>query len=187
MVRWLHDFSNWKFILPLFILFAFFSFYLFPEYQSQMGAHASQQVQPLDTRVSYTTEEVKTLFTALGVEGRNLYSFITGKIDMVYPVIYGLMLTLILAYLIRKLSARYSPLLLFALLPLAGMVFDYLENIQILRLLDTYPEFSDQMVATGQTLTRTKHGFLFLSITLILLLAIVYATKRFLLKKNSRT
>lgn len=184
MTRVLQHISNWKLILPLFILFALFTFYIFPEYQERINNLAGETIQPLDTRLSYSTEEVKLLFDKLTEEGRNIYLFITGKIDMIYPLIYGLLFTLLLANLLKKLTRPGSKIILVSLLPLVGMLFDYLENVNIIRLLNSYPTLSEEHVQWGEQVTRLKHGVLFFSVILILVLAVVLAVRNLLLRRN---
>jgi hypothetical protein len=176
--------SGWKFILPLLVLFVLFSFFIFPEYQSRMGAIAGEYIQPLDTRMSYDAAEVQTLFEKLGTEGRDVYRFVTGKIDMIYPLVYVMLLMLVLTSLIRKLTVPGSRFALLALLPLGGMLFDYLENFSTLRLLRNYPNITEDEVSMGEMLTRIKHGFLFLSLILVLFLAILFLIKKLLIRRG---
>ena len=184
MIKILQSTSTWKYILPLFILFCGVTFYIFPKYQSQLREIAGEEVKPLDTRFSYTLEEVVSDFEKLGVEGRHVYQFIVGRIDMIFPVIYGLFFILTLAYLLKKITPPHSKWMLIALLPVLGMLFDYLENFNTLSLLKNYPDLSAQGVAWGEQMTRLKHGFLFLSIGLILFLAIGVVIKKLMHRKD---
>ena len=61
--------SNWKLLLPLFILFLIFPVVLFPYHQQRMAEFAGEEVTPLDSRFSYSYNEVKNDFEKLGVEG----------------------------------------------------------------------------------------------------------------------
>lgn len=174
MIRFLQKSSNWKFISPLFILFAFFTFYLFPEYQGRLDKSAGEKVQSLDTRFSYTLNDVNTFFEKLGSEGRDIYSFVVGKIDMIYPVIYGLLFILLLAFLLKKVFPYKKKLILMALLPVLGMLFDYLENFNTLKLLEKYPFLTEKEPAFGELMTRCKHSFLFLSVLLAVILFLIW-------------
>ncbi len=92
MLTLLQRTSNWKFILPLFVLFRGVSFYVFPTYQAKMNKVAGVEIQPLDTRFSYILAEVTNDFEKLGAKGRDLYKLIVDRIDMIYPIIYGVFL-----------------------------------------------------------------------------------------------
>jgi len=88
ITKFLHRISNWKFILPLFILFVANS-YMFTHYQNKIDAIAGESVPILDMRDSgYTFEEVKTDFEKMQSGGRDIYKFLAGKVDMIYPFTY---------------------------------------------------------------------------------------------------
>src|SRR5690242_13390624 len=93
--------SNWKFILPSFVLFLTFAVVLFPHYQSRMTESAGQAVVPLDSRFSYKAGEVKNDFDKLGPEGRDTYRFVVAAVDMVFPVAYSALFILVLARLMK--------------------------------------------------------------------------------------
>ena len=76
MKKLLIKLSNWKFILPLFILFLVFPVFLFPYYQGRMAKMAGEDITPLDSRFSYSYAEVKRDFDKLGSEGRDIYRFV---------------------------------------------------------------------------------------------------------------
>lgn len=173
----LSQLSNWKYIVAVFALFAVFSFYLFPKYQARLSEAAGEQVTLLDTRFSYATDEVRLLFDKLGTEGRDIYKGVVG-IDMVYPLVYGILFILILAWLLKSITRPGSQWLMLAMLPVLGVLFDYLENINTLKLLNRYPDISADAVAWGEKMTLMKHSFGVLSVALAVLLAVVYIVKR---------
>lgn len=97
MTDLLVKYSNWKVILGLFLLFVIFSALAFPTYQARMTAAAGEQFEPLDMRSSYSREEVVADFQKLGTEGRSVYKTVVGRIDMLYPLLYGSLFILLLA------------------------------------------------------------------------------------------
>jgi hypothetical protein len=184
MIRILNAASNWKFILPLFLLFAIFSFFLFPEYQSKMTEAAGEELAPLDTRFSYNTEEVTYFFDKLGPDGRDIYGTVAGRIDMLYPIVYAALFALVIAYLAKKLTHPDSKWLLVALLPVGGMIFDYLENFNTINLLKNYPNITADAVNYGQQMTRVKHVLLLFSVGLIIVLAVVVLVRKIARQKK---
>ena len=184
MTHTLSRLSNWKYILTVFVLFAVFSFFLFPHYQARLSEAAGEPVTPLDTRMSYSPDEIRTLFDSLGTEGRDIYKTVVG-IDMLYPVVYGLLFILILAWLLKKITHENSGWMLLALIPVLGVLFDHLENINTLKLLNRYPDISTAAVAWGEKMTLLKHSFGVLSVALAGLLAVVYLVKRLIHRKRS--
>lgn len=177
--------SNWKFILPVFILFLIFPAVLFPRYQDRMAEVAGQEIVPLDSRFSYTYDEVKTDFDKLGSAGRKTYRFVIANIDMAFPVFYGLLFILILAWLLKKTTGAHSGWILLSLFPCIGITFEYLENFNTLSLLDSYPIITEESTSWGQQMTRLKHIFLLLSVAFILLLAITLLVRNFKRRNQS--
>jgi hypothetical protein len=178
--------SNWKFILPLFILFLIFPVFIFPYYQGRMAKVAGQEVIPLDSRFSYSYAEVKKDFDRLGSEGRNTYRFAISKIDMLFPVVFGLLFILTLAWLLKKITPEDSNWILLALFPCIGIIFEYLENFNTLSLLDNYPDITVESVTWGEQMTRLKQIFLLLSVASMPLLAITLLIKSFRRRKKTR-
>ena len=185
MTHLLSKYSNWKLILPAFIFFVGFSAFFFPRYQKKMQDAAGEPIAPLDTRFSYTYEDVRSAFERLGVDGRNVYSDLSSRIDMIYPLIYGLLFILVLAWALKKLTRPGSPALWLAFLPVIGMFFDYLENLTTIKLLNSFPELDPESVAFAERMTILKHGFLFLSVALAVLLSITAMAKRVFLKRRA--
>jgi hypothetical protein len=170
--------SNWLFILPFFILFVLFSFYIFPDYQSRLTRAAGEEITVLDSRFSYTQEEVLTDFERLGPDGRVLYAVMAGQLDMVYPMVFGFLFVLILAYLLRNITHPESNWMYLSLFPLLIILFDYLENFNTLHLLKTFPNITEQAVSRGEKFTFLKHIFGLTSVAMMLTLAVVIVVKR---------
>ncbi len=171
---------NWMTILFLGLLFLFFIFYIFPSYQSKLNDIASKKVQVLDTRFSYTKNEVLQLFKDLKIEGKEKVKFISGVVDMIYPLIYGILLFLLMS----KVTSYFSnkKLKIICLLPLIGMLFDYVENFSVLNMLNSYPNISETQVFISSSATSLKWLFLYTSTLLILVLTVIKLFKTFLKK-----
>lgn len=172
------EISNWQFILPFFILFALFSFYIFPDYQSRLTRAAGEEITALDTRFSYTHEEVLTDFEKLGEQGRVLYTVIVGRIDMVYPMVFGFLFVLTLAWLLRRITHPESDWIYLSLLPLLVILLDYLENFNTLHLLKTFPNITEEAVSRGETFTLLKHVLGLVCVALIVCFAVVLVVGR---------
>ncbi len=88
----------------------------------------------LDTRQWYTPEQAAALFGALDrldPRARAVYAWTEVSVDLLFPVVYGLLLALALLRLVGNGRPLY-------LLPLAGAVADVFENISIALLAATY-------------------------------------------------
>lgn len=93
----------------------------------------------------YGVEYVNSLLSVLGDNGRNAYLFNQLPVDMVYPFLFAITYSLMLAYFLNKLKKFDSYLFYFCLLPLFSGFFDYCENIGIISILNTYPNNSDNL------------------------------------------
>ncbi len=174
--------SNWMTILFLGLIFLFFMFFIFPSYQSELNDIAGKKIQVLDTRFSYIKKDVLQLFKDLKIEGKEKVKFVSGVVDMIYPLIYGILLFL----LMTKVTSYFSNkrLKIICLLPLIGMLFDYVENFSILNMLNSYPVISDTQVFISSSATSLKWLFLYTSILLIFVLIMIKLLKKDSIAKN---
>ena len=179
----LRKYSNWKIILPSSILFILFTLVIFPFYLTQLNKIANEKVLFLDGRLSYNYDQVNTLFNKMGREGRDVYHVMAGKIDMIYPIVYSIFFVLLLASLLKKIFSQKSKILLIALLPLIGMLFDYLENLNTLKLLNKFPNITTEQVAYGSQMTQIKWLFLIMSILLVFALGITITIQKIIRKR----
>ena len=121
----------------------------------------------------YTFEYANDLFSALGAKGRNFYLYYQIPLDMVYPFLFGITYTLVLAYFLKKINKFDSPLIYLCLLPLIAAFFDYLENLGTINLLNDYPNISETEVKINNFFTLIKSmvtTLYFISLTLIMVL-----------------
>ena len=183
MKKILLKFTQWKFIIPLFLLSALFNFYLFPKHEVQYN---NESLKSLDIRTSYSKEDVMELFSKLGDEGRETYEFAISVIDMIYPIVYGMLLILLLSKLIKNIFREESNYIYLSLLPILIMIFDYAENTNTLSMLSKFPEISDGSVAFGSLVSGVK----WYSVSVILILIITgflyWIVKEILLKKREQ-
>lgn len=129
-----------------------------------------QRRPSLDSRNGYTCAEVKDYFDAIGAEGRDIYRFVVGRVDMVFPIVYGLLMLSAMAWLYRAYGGRFPILMGLFCLPVLTMLFDYLENFNTLRLLKSYPELVESEVKRASRITLIKR-YLFIASLLTVILA----------------
>lgn len=92
--------------------------------------------------LGYTNDYVNLLFNTLGKEGRDPYLYYQLPIDMVYPLLFGISYSLVLAFFLKKIKSLKTPFLYFCLFPVvAGMAY-YLENTGIITMLNSYPDIA---------------------------------------------
>ncbi|MCU1474877.1 hypothetical protein [Amnibacterium sp.] len=92
----------------------------------------------LDQRWAYTADDVAGYLRTCGVAGREAIQR-QQDADLLYPAVFGLMLTVSVALLLRSVVRRGSSLHVLVLLPAVTTAADYLENVGIRTLLALYP------------------------------------------------
>ena len=91
----------------------------------------------------YSAEYVNELMNTLGEKGRDAYLYNQIPLDMVYPLLFGITYSLLLAYIMNKLGKSDSVLFFLCYMPLLACLFDYIENAGIISILVSYPDNSD--------------------------------------------
>jgi hypothetical protein len=92
---------------------------------------------------------------------------------MVFPIVNSLLLMLILFNLLKKVNVPNSKWLYLSLLPILGGFFDFLENFNILNLLNSYPNITQDQVAMASLITSMKWFSSALVIGLIVVLIVM--------------
>lgn len=130
----------------------------------------------------YNSEYVNSLLSALGEKGRNAYLYRQILLDMVYPLLFGISYCLILAYFINKIGRLESPLFYVCYLPLFSGLFDYLENIGIIILLNTYPKPLEIVAKAANIFSVLKSLFTTLTFLILIALLIAFVIRRILMR-----
>jgi hypothetical protein len=151
---------------------------------AEKGAFSEEDSPTLDSDRSYDATIAHELFRKLGHEGRQLYAWTEITLDLIFPIIYSLFLSLLIIYIFQKFSNAKSPLSL-AMLPFIAMAFDYGENILIAVMLFAYPQKHSVLALVASLFTKLKWGFIVLSFGTILFGLIFLVVK--LLSKQAKT
>ncbi|HSU17141.1 hypothetical protein [Longimicrobium sp.] len=111
--------------------------------------------------------ELVDIAKRLGTDGRRGTVIVTLVLDTLFPLVYGAALAFSSGYLLARLNAP-APLRALRFIPLAAVVFDYLENLCIALLLGFYPRMN---AAAGPlaVFTRGKWLLIFASTAVVLI------------------
>lgn len=107
----------------------------------------------------YDRSYVNELFGSLGVQGREAYLTKQIPVDMIYPLLFGLSYSLLLAYFLKRLNRFRAPLIYLCTLPLIAGLADYFENLGIISMLRSYPELKDFAAQATNFFSLLKSGF----------------------------
>lgn len=133
----------------------------------------------LDIMNGYDRATVDSQMLAYGEAGRQLYGRAALSLDMVYPLAYG---TLLVGLMGRATSqTRFTNL---ALLPVALVVLDILENLQIFALLVQYPALTDWQVQAASLTTQGKWLVARVTVLMLLLLAMLQLFRAVFVRLN---
>jgi hypothetical protein len=147
------------------LVYAFMLFVTIPKTVAYSGGMKLLDMMPQ----GYDFEYVNELFNKLGEEGREAYLYNQIPVDMIYPFLFGITYSLLIAYFLNKLDKLNTSYFFLCLVPMIAGVADYLENFGIITMLNDYPELSMAQVSTTNIFTLIKS----LSTTLFFLILIV--------------
>jgi len=112
-------------------------------------------LSPLGYSFNYANE----LLNTLGTEGRNLYLTTQLPLDFIYPGLFSLTYSLMLAWLFGKIFNRNSKIYYFSFVPFLVGIFDYAENIFIIKMINSFPDLQVATVKVASIFTLLKSSF----------------------------
>lgn len=125
--------ANWKNVLLFFALQVFFNVVILPS----MSAGDARNRPILDLQFFYTPAQAYAIISAYAPAVRQTAALMHLTLDIIYPLVYGTLLSLLLVLTWRRACASADDNLVF--LPWLGVLFDYLENIGLASLYLAYP------------------------------------------------
>lgn len=136
---------SWKWVLIASTLFALFIVFVLPQVATYSNEALGDSVSP-DTSLFYSAKDIYQMAENYGPSGRAAYINLRWTFDLVWPLIYTLFLVLWIIKLSQYLSFYKVTRFLF-ILPIIGMVLDFLENIGATIIMYRYP-LSSRIIAT---------------------------------------
>ena len=106
--------------------------------------------------MGYDIEYVKSLFETLGEKGRDVYLSRQIPVDMIYPFLFGISYSLLIAFFLKKIDKLNSVLFFLCWLPVIAGIADYLENFGIILMLNSYPNTASNSVILTNLFTLIK-------------------------------
>ncbi len=157
LIARLEERAQGKTLLALFLLLLLFTFVIFPWRSSELPKMQPPLEKPtLDTQFGYSVQTVYETARQLGEQGRMAYALTEVSVDLVYPVLYSLFLSLLMLAIFRRLLAPTSAWLRLALLPVVVPLFDYAENFSIVFILLNYPTQFPSLAQAANVFTLAK-------------------------------
>jgi hypothetical protein len=136
--HWLGRISKgWVTILAVVIFFVFTPLVL-PGQAARFEEVAGDGASP-DQSFIYTPSDLYDMAEAFGPQGRSAYVRARWTFDVVWPIVYTFALVAAISWLGKRAFPEGSKARLLNLVPVLGLLFDYLENICASIVMARYP------------------------------------------------
>lgn len=109
-----------------------------------------------DTSIYYTKSELYQIAEEYGLEGRMFYIDSRITFDIIWPIIYTIFLISGISWIADKVILEGSWVRKFNLVPLGGLLFDFLENISNMIIMFRYPTPTDLLASLAGYFTVLK-------------------------------
>ncbi|NSW53845.1 MAG: hypothetical protein HPY85_15195 [Anaerolineae bacterium] len=167
--QWLYQISSgWLALVGLLVFAAFIAFIL-PE-QARSAAQAANGAEAPDGRFFYTPRELYQTAETFGPDGRSAYILARWTFDVAWPLAYTLFLGTGISWLLKR-AAIGNGWKYLNLVPLTGMVFDFLENTAVTVVMARFPQTSPVFAALAAVFTPLK--WLFVNGSFVILLGAI--------------
>ena len=140
------------FIIPAMIIYLIMLLYTIPQVAKYAPGINLFDLSPTGYSYEYAIE----LLDTLGSNGRELYLYKQLPLDFIYPGLFSVSCSLFLSWLFLKSQKADSKLFYFCYVPVVAGLFDYFENILIVRILTSYPNVSEVSVSLASSMTIIK-------------------------------
>jgi hypothetical protein len=171
---WLHKISTGVVTLAALVVFIVFTALALPAQAAEM-ARTTHGADSPDTSLFYSPSGLYQMAEAYGQEGRAAYIRIRFTFDLLWPVLYTLFLTTSVSWLLRRRFPIPSRPGRLNLVPVLGMLFDYLENICAALVMGRYPARTPVIDTLAPIFTFLKWVFVggsFILLLTVLILAL---------------
>lgn len=135
---WLNDYLKPVHLVVFLLIFVIFIGYVLPSVSAATKVATGSDRAP-DTSFFYRAADIYEIAEEYGLEGRRYYIRSRFTFDVVWPLVYGAFLVAAISRLVHK-RRRGDKVRFLNLLPLAGVLFDYLENIATASAMYVFPD-----------------------------------------------
>ncbi|OQY35410.1 MAG: hypothetical protein DRI56_10360 [Chloroflexota bacterium] len=123
----LHRVTNGWVALAALATFLAFTAFVLPRQAAKAETQTGTSASP-DTSYIYSPDDLYQMAETYGEKGRQAYVRARFTFDLIFPIIYTFFLVTATSWLAGKTLNASSPWMRVNLIPVLGMIFDYLEN-----------------------------------------------------------
>jgi len=132
----------------------------------------------LDFEFGFTYEKAVDMLTALGTEGRAFYLAKILPLDFPFPFTYMLFFVGLISLLVKHTFCR-KPFQFLLFIPVLTMLFDWIENIGIIVMLNNYPKLPEWTVSLSSISGILKNSFFVVNFVVIGILFVIFVYRFF--------
>jgi hypothetical protein len=159
LFNWVQKYSTGKIVSGLFALTMVVYISMLSYSIPAVSAFAPElplfDLSPTGYNFTYANE----LLSTLGTEGRHLYLTTQLPLDFIYPGFFAITYALLLVWLFKKTFKADSKIYSISVVPFLAGSFDYMENIFIIKMINSYPNLQETTVEAANVFTILKSGF----------------------------
>lgn len=174
--KWIDKISTGKLVVISLVVFMVFTAVVLP-WQSAKSEEFSRDAGGIDTSFFYTPEKLYQTVEAYGEEGRQEYIKARWTFDLAWPLVYTFFLATATAYVFRRSYGTESRTRWLNLVPVAGMAFDYLENLAVTIVMILFPNKFIWLGWVASAFTLVKWGLVIGSFILLLVGLLLWGFK----------
>lgn len=167
--NWFLKFSTGRFTLAFLVIFLVFSALVLPDQAARAEVYSGDVGSP-DTSLFYSAAELYRMAEAYGPEGRAAYIRARYTFDVVWPLVYMAFLVTSISWLIKRLGLDWATWGRLNLVPVAGVLFDFLENFSAATAMARYPQTTPVIDHLAGVFTLVKWIFVGGSFLLLFIL-----------------
>lgn len=142
------------FLIPACVIYLAMLLYTIPSIKQHAPGMDIFDMSP----AGYSYEYAMQLLGELGAAGRDSYLYKQLPLDFIYPALFAVSSSLLIAWVFSKGKLPASRFYYLCLVPIVAGFLDYLENIQIILMIFSYPNVSENQVALASLTTIGKSG-----------------------------
>ena len=161
--------STGRLTLACLVLFLIFSALILPDQAARAEVYSGEIGSP-DTSLYYTASDLYRIAEAYGPAGRSAYIRARITFDLIWPLVYLAFLVTAISWLLKHTNLSWERWGRLNLLPVAGTIFDYLENISASIVMGRYPQTTPVIDHLAGVFTLFKWIFIVASFSLLLII-----------------
>ena len=162
------------------VIFLIFVTVVLPKQSATAATYSGSAGSP-DLSLFYTCRDLYQMAEHYGSAGRDAYMHARFSFDLVFPLIFTYFLVTAISWLLGRVTPETSPWRMLNLIPIPGMLFDFLENITASIAMHRFPSLSPISANFAPVFTFFKWVFVGSSFLILLISGLV---RLFTYKRN---